>query len=279
MGKLHAIFVAIGLAPLGQTIVGVGIIGEAARVAGPHVPFRRPFGHPFGQHLASPPGLGDSECENTGFKGVLHPRHRPDQRVAIGRIGDRTVDDLGYPRRAEQRHPRHRISHVPFQPVQIIGIKLEREILGQGVIRRHPMGAAVAFIGAKVEAGLFLPQVIARVHIPQQRQFVANLFRPGLDLCNRFAEQILMAHHHHRHPAATERDEPLTDPLGIIARRVHHDVAGDIAACGVDHPFILNPRHPGGGGMAQNGRPPIPRTLGQGLGQLRRINVAIGWVV
>jgi hypothetical protein len=98
----------------------------------------------------------------------------PISGLPSGRIGDRAVDHLGQPALASKRHPGHGVVDVPFQPFQIVGEKLKAEILGHRVIGRRPMRAAGVLIGAKVEAHLFLPQVIAAVHIAQQRQLVAD---------------------------------------------------------------------------------------------------------
>jgi hypothetical protein len=57
MREMHAVFVAIDLHALGDAIVLVGEVGEAARVAGPHVPLGLALGHPFGQHLAGAAAL------------------------------------------------------------------------------------------------------------------------------------------------------------------------------------------------------------------------------
>ena len=108
----------------------------------------------------------------------------------------------------QQRHAGHRIVDVPLQPVQIVGEQLEAEIVGHRVVRRRPMRAAGVLIGAKVEAHLFLPKVVGAVDIAQKRQLVAGLFRPGLELRDRVEQQILVAHHHHRHPAAEHGTRP-----------------------------------------------------------------------
>jgi hypothetical protein len=118
--------------------------------------------------------LRDAEGEDAGLIGVRHPRHRSDERVAVGRVGDRAVDDLGQPRLAQHRHAGHGVGDVGLQPVEVVWVKLEAEVLRQGVVGRRPMRAGVTLVGAEVEAVLFLPQVVGHVHVAQERQLVAR---------------------------------------------------------------------------------------------------------
>ena len=275
MWKLHRVFVAIDLLALGQTIGLILIPGEAARITGPHVPLGRPFGHPFRQNLARAPRLTDAKGEGASLIGIRHPRHRPNQGVAVGRIRDRPVDHLGQPRRAQQRHPRHGIGDIPLQPLQIVGEQLEREIRRKGVVCRHPMRPAVPLIGPQIEPVLLLPQVIRRIHIAQQRQLLARRLRQGRDLGHRVEQHVLMAHHHHRQVAP----EPFRHFARVIARRVHHHVAANFPLRRRHNPLIPNPPHPQGWTKPLNPPPQRPRALGQRLGQLRRINVAVIRVV
>src|SRR3989338_5236454 len=75
--------------PLFHAIILILEPRKAARIAGPHVPFGRPLGDPFRQHLARTPRLTDAKGEHASLERVGNPRHRADQRVAVGRIGDR----------------------------------------------------------------------------------------------------------------------------------------------------------------------------------------------
>ena len=161
VGELDGVFVAVHLHALLDAVILILEPGEAAGVAGPHVPFGGTLGHPFGQHFACAAGLADAKGEDASLIGIGLSRHRADQRVAIGGVGDRAVDHLGQAAFGEQRHALHGVVDVPFQTVQVVGEQLEAEILRERVVGGGPMGAAIAFIGAKVEAVLLLPQVIA----------------------------------------------------------------------------------------------------------------------
>ena len=140
------------------------------------------------------------------------------------------------------------------------------------------MGAAVAFIGAKVQAMLFLPQVKGTVDIAQQRQLAMGL-GVVLQFRDRFGQEILVAHHRHRHGAATIGPEPFTDLLGIISGSIDHLLAGNIAFVGMHDPARSRLCHARGRGKAQYLRAPSPRPFGQSLRQLRGINIAIIGVV
>ena len=175
--KMDRIFVAIDFHALGDAVVRVGGKGgEAARIAGPHVPFGLALRHPFGQHLAGAAGLGDAEGEDAGLEGVGHAGHRADQRIAVGRIGDRAVDDLAQAGGAEDRHARDGVVEIMLQPVEIVGEKLERKIVRHRIVVGRPMGAAVALVGAEIHAVLFLPQVVGGIDVAQQRQLAACSF-------------------------------------------------------------------------------------------------------
>jgi hypothetical protein len=92
-------------------------------------------------------------------------------------------------------------------------------------------------------------------------------------------EQILVAHHHHRHGAPAIGLEPFADALGVIARGVDDDLAADRALFGLDDPFAPFTAHAGRGAEAQDLRAHVARALGQRLGELRRVDVAIVGIV
>ena len=104
---------------------------------------------------------------------------------------------------------------------------------------------------------------------------MAMLGAPGLKLGDFVGEHVLVAHHHHRHRAPAIGFEPLANALGVITGCIDHEFTADIAFVGVDDPFAVLARHPCCGRKAQYFCPQIARALGQRLGQLRRINIAI----
>ena len=275
MREMHRIFMAIGLKRLGEGKVVIGIGGVAARVDIPHVPLRFALRDPFGHHFARTAPLRDPEGKTMRLKGVRDARHRAEHRQAIGRIGDRPVDDPSDAALAQERHPPHRVFDIPFQPVQIVGVELKAEIFGHRILGGDPMRFAVALIGAKVQTVLVLPQVIGAVHIADHRHLMALLGGPSGEFGDVFGQEILMAHHHRRHAAAPMGAEPFADPLRVIAGSVDHLLAADIALFGMDDPFAPIAIYAGGGGKAVNLPPCLPRAFGKGLGQLCRVDVPI----
>ena len=159
--ELDGVFVAVNLHALFHAIILVLEPGKPSGIAGPHIPFGGTLDDPFGQNLASATGLTDPEGEDASLERIGHAGHRADQRVTIGRIGDRAVDHLGQLRLFQQRHPGHRIGDMPFEAFKIVREQLEAEILRERVILGDPMRPAIGLIGAKVEAVLLLPQVVA----------------------------------------------------------------------------------------------------------------------
>jgi hypothetical protein len=88
-----------------------------------------------------------------------------------------------------------------------------------------------------------------------------------------------VAHHHHRHGAPAIGLEPLAHALRVVAGGVDHDLAADVALFGMDDPFAVFAADAGGGAEAQDRGAHVARALGQRLGQLCRVDVAIGGVV
>ena len=84
-------------------------------------------------------------------------------------------------------------------------------------------------------------------------------------------QHILVRHDHHRHIAA----KPFAHFARTIARSIHNVIARNIALGGRDHPFIAFAPRACGGAKAFNPCPQIARALGQRLGQLCGVNIAI----
>ena len=175
----------------------------------------------------------------------------------------------------EQRHARHRVVDVPLQPVQIVGEKLEAEILRATDRRRHPMRLAVPLVGPEVEAHLLLPQVVADVHIAQQRQLVAHLAvqasSSGIVSNSMYWWLITII--------GTSRPNHLADLARIVSGGVHHDLAADLALRRLDHPLAALAPHAGRRTEPLDPRAHRPRALGQRLRQLRRVDVAVIGIV
>ena len=273
--KVHGVFVAIDLDRLGAGVVLVGPRAEAARVAGPHVPLGAAVDHPLGQHLAGAACLGDAEGEDAALEGVFDARHRADQRVAVRGVRDRAVDDAAEARLGEHGDAGDGVLEIPFQPLEVVGEELEGEVVRDRVVRRGPAGAAVALVRAEVEAVLLLAEVVGGVDVAQERQLAALGLRPLLHGRHGVEHDVLVLHRHRGHLAA---EEP-ADLAGAVAGGVDDVLTADRALAGLDHPFAALAAHPGDRAEADDGLAEVAGALGQRLGELGRVDVAVMGVV
>ena len=119
---MHRIFVAVHLDRFLIRIILIGIIGIAARVRRPHVPFSLTLNYPFGQHFAGTAPLSNSKGKDTCFEGIRDTGHGSQQGQPVGCIGDRTIDHAPDPGGAQYRYPRHRVFDIPFKAFQVVGV-------------------------------------------------------------------------------------------------------------------------------------------------------------
>ena len=275
VGEVHRVLVAVDLPRLRKGVVLIGMVHEPAGVAAPHVPFGTAVGHPLRKHLAGAPRLRDPEGEDARLEGVRDPGHRPDERVAVRGVGNRAVDDAAHPALAEQGHPGDRVLHVPLEPFEVVGIELEGEVLGHRIVRGHPVGAAAALVGAEVQPELLLAEIPGRVHVPEQGEPAARLPAPRLELGDRFGEEVLVRHGHHRN-AAPEHRADLAPP---VAGRVHDVLATHLPLRSRDHPLAAVPANARHGTESDHPGAEVARALREGLGELGRIDISVAGVV
>ena len=98
---------------------------EAARIARPHIPLGLTLRHPLSENLASAATLHDTKGEHAGLKRVWHTGHRADQRVAVRRVRNGSVDDPPDAGRTQNRDARASVRDVVFQALEVVRIKLE----------------------------------------------------------------------------------------------------------------------------------------------------------
>ena len=146
MREVYRIFMRIDFYRLGLGIGRINMICKAAWVYSPAICLCLAFDNPFRHQLASPASLYDAKGKYTGFKGIFNARHRPDKRQSIWRVGNRAIYNTGDTCCAKYRHTCTGIFNIPFQPFQIIGIKLEGKIFWHLVICAHPVGFTVFLI-------------------------------------------------------------------------------------------------------------------------------------
>ena len=189
--KTDGILALIGFHCLCLAITAGGIIGVAARIETPHVPFGLALDDHVSHDLARPARLHDAEGEGAGLKGIAQSRNRAKQGQPVGRVRDRPVDDSGNAGAGQQRHPGAGFFYVGFQSFKIIGEKLEGKVFGHVAVR--PAGAGKAMlVGAQQQAMAFLTQVVTVIGIAQQRQ----LCRACGKFRNFGCDHILVFNHH-----------------------------------------------------------------------------------
>ena len=185
-----------------------------------------------------------------------------DQRVAVRGVGDRAVDHPPDPGRAEDRHACERVLDVRLETVEVVVEQLMPKASGSPV-----QCACSPLVGPEDEAVAFLAQVVADVRVAHQRQEAAV----GLDLGDRLGHQVLVLQRHDRQVRARPCGRP---------RRARYPAALTTISQ-VMSPGAVAIRHsPDGcarsrlvrGGRSRRRR---PGALGERLGDLRRVDVAV----
>ena len=196
----------------------------------------------------------------------VEPERRPEQRVAVRRVGDRAVDHARHAGLGEDRHARHRVLDVALEALEVVLEQLHAEAGRR--LAAVPGEPAVPLVGPEQQPGALLAQVPGDVGIAHQRQ------RPPVrrDRRDRLGHQILVLHADHRQ---VEPDHA-ADLARPVARGIDHGLAGDRAILGHDPPFAAGVRSIASTGfLPVDRRPGIARALGQRLGHLRGVDVAI----
>ena len=129
------------------------------------------------------------------------------------------------------------------------------------------MRAAILFVWPEKQPVLFLTKIIGAVGIAQQRQLLVALGELG----NALGDQILVRQRHAGHVAP----EHGADLVRAIAGGVDHIFTADLALRRRQHPFAILAAHTGDRAEADDLGTHVAPALGQGLGQLRRVDIAV----
>ena len=118
----------------------------------------------------------------------------------------------------------------------------------------------------------FLPHVPGAVALPQH----AHLRKTGglacLDFGMGLGDDVLVLHRDDRHVEADHGP----GPPGEVAGAGDHVLAGDVALVGLDQPLATGLLHNAGDrGLAVDGRAALAGTPGEGLGQVRGLDVTV----
>src|SRR5256885_8752812 len=113
--------IAVGFLVLLDDVALAGIRAEAARRHRQHVDRRSALDDPLGELPAGAAGGGDAEAVALVEPDVAQAPGRSDERAAVGRVGDRSVDDVLDAAALERRHPARGRLDVRHQAIEIAG--------------------------------------------------------------------------------------------------------------------------------------------------------------
>ena len=200
---------------------------------------------------------------------VLQAPGRPDDRRAVGRVGDGAVEHLLDTDLAERRHAIHGLRDVRLKAVQIL---LEELVLRIRVRSVDVATRRTGLVGTEQQPPGLLTHVIRGVRLAQNAHLRQPFGVALLDLGVRFGDDVLVFDRDH---GDIETDHGAGAPREV-ARRRHHMLAGDIPLVRDHEPLAIrfqsdvgDRRVPIDLGAA------IARALGQGLGQVGRLDVAV----
>ena len=123
-----AVLVLVGLDGLRGGELDVRVLEIAARVERPHVPLGRAVRDPLGDQFAGTTRLGNAKSKRAAVIKARQARRRPHQRIAVGRVGNRPIDDRLHVDRAQDRHSLASRLDVSLQPPGIIVERDSRQI-------------------------------------------------------------------------------------------------------------------------------------------------------
>ena len=160
--------VGVGLLVLGPGVVLVGIGAEAARVHRQHVDGGLAVDDPAGELPAGAAGGGDAEAEAFRQPEVRQPVGRPDERVAVRRVGNGAVDAVLDAGAAEHGHSVDRGLDMRLQALDIRRQQLLAEAVRNAV---HRPGRRALLVGPENQALALFAHVVRRIALAQHRQF------------------------------------------------------------------------------------------------------------
>ena len=194
---------------------------------------------------------------------------RPDDRAAVGGVGDGAVVDLLDADLAEGRDPGDGGLDVRGEPVEVF---LEELVFALLVGAVDVAAGRALLVGAEDETAILFAHVPGRVGFaqhPHLRQALAVALDDGRV---RLGDDVLVLDRDDR-DVETEHGARLA---GEVAGRADDVVGGDVALVGADHPApvggALEARHRG---HAVDLGPQGAGTLGERLGEVGRLDVAV----
>ena len=229
--------VAVRFFVLRDKVTLARVTAEATRIDRQHVDAGLAFDDPFGQLPAGTTRGRDAEAVAFVDPDVPDAPRRPDQRAAIGRVRDWTVDDVLDAATLQPRHATLRRFDVGQQPLQFAG----KEVLAEPA--RHAVGEArrrAGFVGTEDPAQAFLAEVIRLIGLAQHREFAAARLAICLQLGRFIVDDVLVFDRNGRHFKA----EHAARLPGVVAGAKHDMLGGDFTAVRRELPFAARQSAP-----------------------------------
>ena len=260
------VVVLVDLARSRRGEVGVAVrAAEAPRPVRLDVDLGLPFGDELGERLAQAARAPEAvQREPGGGPEPVHPRHRPEQRVAVGghRVG--VADEGDHTRVLQEREAANGAGHQLLEP----GVVRRQRL--RAVLPRHavlPAGDRVRLVASEEHAAALRLAVDEIVRVAETRR----LARENVAL-DRVERDVLMVDRDRAEERAGER----RDARRPHPRRVHDGVGVDRAVLGVDtgdHPVA--DRDPGDQCPGADLGAELARRRSHGVRRDVRVDVAV----
>ena len=228
--EVHGEDVAVGLLVLLHRVALAGIGAVAARIHRQHVDARFAFGDPLGQLPARAARGGDAEAVPLVQPHVVHAGGGPDERTAIGRVGNRAVDDVLDAAVLERRHAPRGALDVRHQAVEVPGEEAAAEPV------RHAVGEAgrrTLLVRSQDPPQALLAQVVGLVGLAQHGELAPAAGSVGLKFRRLVVDDVLVLDRDRRHVQA----EHSPGLARVVAGGEHQVLGGDVPLGGAHLPL------------------------------------------
>ena len=267
-GRRQLVVVAVQLHHARSDEVPRGVVErEAAHIERPQVERGATFEHPLGHHLARTAAGSDAVQEAGGEEEVVEFGGAAHHEVGVGGVGDGAVDERADPCCLEHRGALHGQLGQLREPVVVRVEQLALERVGDAVdTERHGVGLVAAHQQAGA-IGLVVHEMVGVAHRGHTAQFGRG------ELADRPAEQVLVLDRHGGGAHTGQAGHLHTPHTG----RVHHHLAGDVAAGGVHggDPAAVD-GDSFNTGLLDDAGAALASALGDGHGDAGRVDVAVG---
>src|SRR5262249_55224893 len=144
-----------------------GIRPVAPGIHLPEIDRRLSLDDPLREILPRPARLGDAEAQAAGEPEAVEAKRWAEERVAVGRVGDRAIDDALDARPCERRHACHRAFDDRPEP---LGVRRQEVGAKRWWNSSDAERLRAPLVRTEQEALRLLPEVVRDVDLPEERQ-------------------------------------------------------------------------------------------------------------